>query len=193
MTKTEQFLTLYRTYEGLLRDHGKDYKEIEDAADDTAQNRMRITRQIRNYLSHNADPMFLEVSDQQIRLLETLIKEEQMEGDILKNHLYTVKKAACEEGELVEDVLLRMAKLKMEELLAIQDGKAVGTVNMYKLLIQYLKDKKTKIGKPYGKNMVCFPPEKPVEAVKQYAGMNNILCCTSDGTQNGKVIGIWKG
>ena len=42
MTMETEFLELYKTYEGLLRNDGKEYKAIEDAADDLTQNRMRI-------------------------------------------------------------------------------------------------------------------------------------------------------
>ena len=50
-----QFLSLYKTYESLLRDHGTDYRKIEEQQEGS---RMTIMRQIRNYLSHAEDPGF---------------------------------------------------------------------------------------------------------------------------------------
>ena len=62
-TNADRFLSLYREFETLLRDDGKDYKELEESADDLLQNRLRINRQLRNYLTHNHDAGFLEISD----------------------------------------------------------------------------------------------------------------------------------
>ena len=72
MNKVEEFLAAYREYESLLRDNQKDYKTIEDGSDDLNQNRMRICRQMRNYLSHQNDIGFLEPTKLQIDYMKEL-------------------------------------------------------------------------------------------------------------------------
>ena len=66
----EKFLDAYREYETVLRAKGLDYKTVEDGADDITQNRMRINRQMRNYLTHQHDAGFLVISDKQIAYLK---------------------------------------------------------------------------------------------------------------------------
>lgn len=61
MHQTTDFLALYREYESLLREQGLEYKQAEDAAEGQVQDRMRICRQIRNYLVHQEDAGFLEI------------------------------------------------------------------------------------------------------------------------------------
>ena len=94
-TNADRFLSLYREFETLLRDDGKDYKELEESADDLLQNRLRINRQLRNYLTHNHDAGFLEISDKQIAFMEKLIFEQKSSMDILKKHIKSAKVAGC--------------------------------------------------------------------------------------------------
>ena len=61
-----RYLELYREYETALRAAGMDYKAVEEAADALVGDRMRMCRQMRNYLTHSSDAGFLDVSDQQI-------------------------------------------------------------------------------------------------------------------------------
>lgn len=49
MTKQEAFLDLYRQYESLLRNHDSTYSQVEENANDSLQNQLRITRQMRNF------------------------------------------------------------------------------------------------------------------------------------------------
>lgn len=195
MATVEEFLELYRTYEGLIRDKGKDYKTIEESADDLLSNRMRITRQMRNYLSHNADPAFLEISTQQMKMLEDLIWEERSNIDLVRDHLYTGKKGFCSEAMPIKTVLEQMVKLKVSKLPVLSGKTILGLVDIYKVSAAFLKapdgilEKKT-YG-VYGKQFVCLAPEQPVSDAAGYLDTEKVICCTSDGTSKGPFIGLY--
>lgn len=195
MNKTDQLLDVYRQYEALLRDHGTDYKTVEETAEDTLQNQLRITRQMRNYLSHNPDTSFLTVSDKQIQVLHHLLQEEAQKGKILKQYLKTTKTAAAKEGELVRDILLRMSKQKRTEFPVYNDTKILGSISIYQLGKLLAKNwdiplQRTTYGK-WGTDVLCLVPETPMEKVTILQKQAAIICCTSDGTVTGKFFGVY--
>ena len=195
MNKNDQLLDVYRQYEAMLRDHGTDYKTVEETAEDTLQNQLRITRQMRNYLSHNPDTSFLTVSDKQIQVLHHLLREESQKGNILKQYLKTPKAAAAKEGELVRDVLLRMSKQKRTEFPVYNDTKILGSISIYQLGKLLSKNwditlQRTTYGK-WGTDCLCLLPETPMENVTRLQKQAAILCCTSDGTATGKFFGVY--
>lgn len=197
MTDKEKFLDLYKTYEGLLREHGKDYRAVEESADDLKLNRMRMMRQMRNYLSHNADAMFLAVSKQQIQMLESLIKEEQSAEEIVKKHLLTPKRAACMEGDNMVDILLKMSKLKAQYMpVTDKDGRLLGLANVFKMAKTVLEKPGMALDKKsygaYEKSLLCVTPDTPVKEIREQSDSYCMVCCTSDGTCSGKFLGIWK-
>lgn len=73
---TAEFLKKYREYESLLLEHGSNYKQAEDSASGITQKRMRICRQLRNYLVHQEDSGFIQISKKQIHFLQNLIYNE---------------------------------------------------------------------------------------------------------------------
>ncbi len=199
MDKTELFLGHYRTYESLLREQGTDYKTVEERADDKTMNRMRITRQMRNYLTHNADPAFLAVSDEQIKMLEQFILEEQQKGDLLKEHLYRPKQCACEENSPLEDVLKQMGKRKASWLPVYEGERLQGLVNIHQVVRLFLKNPKGCLTRkeygPYGKISLCFSANTPMDEIMEqipYRIPEQPVCCTKDGTMAGKFMGILK-
>lgn len=195
MDKTTQLLDSYRRYESLLREHGTDYKTVEDAADDQLQNQLRITRQMRNFLSHNPDASFLTISDKQLHLLQQLVQEEAQKGEILKRYVKTPKTAAAKEGELVIDVLLRMSRQKQTQMLVYTDATILGTISIYALgkLLHKANDARLN-RKTYGKwgtNYRCLIPETPMEQVQALSLQDLMICCTADGTSTGKFLGVY--
>lgn len=61
--KTEQFLGLYKTYEGLVRAELEDPKATRDAMAPPDADKMRMVRQFRNFLAHTDAPGFLEPTE----------------------------------------------------------------------------------------------------------------------------------
>lgn len=199
MQKNNQFLEYYRQYESLLRSHGTDYKSIEDTAEDQLQNQMRITRQMRNFLSHTPDTTFLSISDKQIQWLRNLIREEEQRSDVLKKHLKLPKTAAVKEGEPILDVLLRMSKQESLVVPVYRDTTLLGTVSLYQLTKKVCKqldavcDRKT-YGK-WGTDLICYPPDTAMDIIfeSQSQTFGLPICCTEDGTLTGKFLGVYQG
>jgi CBS domain-containing protein len=195
MSNNEKLLALFREYETLLREAGKDYKQVEDAAEDFLQNRMRMVRQTRNYLTHSHDAGFVETSDKQVAFLEKLVTEEKLSGDILKKHLKTIKATSCAVDEKLFDVLQKMLKLKVGALPVVGvDGKLAGTVSMAEATRAYLdaerpKTVKLSVIKKLNKSVPCRTPETAMSSV---LGMEEpLVCCTDNGKMDGKFLGVY--
>lgn len=193
-TNSEKFLSLYREYETLLRDVGMDYKDLEEKSDDLMQNRLRINRQLRNYLTHNHDAGFLEISDKQIAFLEKLVFDQKSSMDILKKHVKTVNAAACTYADNLESVITKMSKLRVEKI-PVYDGFGVlGFVSAYDVMKAFLVEKRPKtaklsVVKKLEKKVVCMSPDTQMSVVNAYAG--DIVCCTDTGNKNGKLLGVF--
>ena len=80
--KTEQFLGLYKTYEGLVRAELEDPKAVEDAMAPPDADKMRMVRQFRNFLAHTDAPGFLEPTDKMLAFLGAQVKAWSSRGDI---------------------------------------------------------------------------------------------------------------
>lgn len=185
MKRTEQFLGLYREYESLMRDRGLDCKEFEDTADDLLSNRLRMCRQFRNYLSHNNDPGFLEISDDQMKFLQERVDSLKMEDDALKKHLKTVNAGTCSEKDKCGDVLAKMVKLKCTEMVAVLST-GYGLVSIYDVSKALLDSKATKIGAV--KMTKKFKFAEPLTVMSKVP--KTTIICTDDGTSDGKLIGV---
>lgn len=193
-TNAEKFLNLYREYETLLRDSGIDYKELEEKSDDLMQNRLRINRQLRNYLTHNHDAGFLEISDKQIVFMEKLISEQKFSMDILKKHTKTVKAAACTCSDNLEDVMNKMIKLKVVKLPVYDDIEVLGFVSLHDVAKAFMTEKRPKTAKlsvikKFDKNVICMTPDTQMATVYQNA--TDMVCCTDTGNKKGKLIGVF--
>lgn len=193
-TNAEKFLGLYREYETLLRDAGIDYKDLEEKSDDLLQNRLRINRQLRNYLTHNHDAGFLEISDKQIAFMEKLIFEQKCSMDILKKHVKTVKTAACTYADNLEDVLNKMSKLKVTKLPVYDDTGVLGFVSVYDVTKAFLTEKRPKtaklsVVKKLEKKVICMTPDTQMSVVLSQT--TGVVCCTDTGLKNGKLLGVF--
>lgn len=193
MTNSEKFLNLYREYETLLRDAGIEYKELEEKSDDLMQNRLRINRQLRNYLTHNHDAGFLEISDKQLDFMDKLVKEQKSSLDILKKHLKTPKAAACTYSDTLEDVLNKMIKLKVMRL-PVYDGLCVlgfvSWIDITKAMLLEKQPKKAKLAvvKKLDKKVICMCPDTKMQVV--FDTGCDLICCTDTGDKRGKLIGV---
>ena len=78
---TEKLLSSYKDYESLVRDTGRDPKEVEDQAPELEGQRLRMCRLFRNYLSHVNDPGFLEPTAKMTGFLARRVTELKMAGD----------------------------------------------------------------------------------------------------------------
>lgn len=195
-TNADRFLSLYREYETLLRDDGKDYKELEESADDLLQNRLRINRQLRNYLTHNHDAGFLEISDKQIAFMEKLIFEQKNSMDILKKHMKSAKVAGCLRTDTLDDVLTKMMKLKVTRLPVYDESCVLGLVSWIDVLKAYRAEKcpktaKLSVVKKLDKKVICMTPDTLMSDILMTVDPSDMVCCTDSGDKKGKFLGVF--
>lgn len=191
--ETEQFLSLYRTYENLLRDHGTDYRSIEEQQ---TNSRMTMMRQMRNYLAHAEDPGFLSISKNCLTTLENMIKEESLKGDIVKNHLVTPAKGSVKEGMMMSAVVKWMAARVMlgYQELPVYDAETKRVKGI--ILLEWAAHMLDKEGnhplseKTYGEygNIGMEHFLKPADLVPDNMGTDWYIC-TKDGTQDSQYMG----
>ena len=193
MSNNTEFLKVYKQYESLLREQQIDIKTVEDSSDDKTSNRLRICRQLRNYLSHNDDNSFIDISDAQLKFMTGLYNRELMKGDVVKKHVKSPNSTTVS-TKLCIDVLNMMTKLKSDCLVVelsepyIKDTRYV-LYGMYDVLQYYLdKGKSAKLADVKSKPIKssCFTsPEAKICDVP-----DGLIVCTDDGTKTGKLIGI---
>lgn len=195
-TNADRFLSLYREFETLLRDDGKDYKELEESANDLLQNRLRINRQLRNYLTHNHDAGFLEISDKQIAFMEKLIFEQKSSMDILKKYIKSAKVAGCLCTDTLDDVLTKMMKLKVTRLPVYDESCVLGIVSWIDVLKAYRTEKRPKtaklsVVKKFDKKVICMTPDTLMSDILMTVDLSDMVCCTDSGDKKGKFLGVF--
>lgn len=192
--ETDRFLSLYRTYENLLRDHGTDYRAMEEKQ---TNGRMTMMRQMRNYLSHSEDPGFIAVSPLCLKVLEDMVKEESLKGDIVKGHLVTPAKGSIKEGTELSQVVYRLAKLASSGILSLpvyEEGtkRLLGILTLERAA--YFLDEHGNVPLDVdimgtdGHYGMEFQLVKPSDMVPEDMG-DRFWCCTKDGTVGSQYMG----
>lgn len=189
----DKFLSLYRTYEGMLRARGVDYREVESEQTGQGNGRMTIMRQMRNYLSHAEDPGFIEISPACIKALENMVKEESLKGDIVKNHLVTPAKGSVKEGTMLSKLVYRLSILAMVgqfEMPVYDDRKRFkGVILLERAAYELHKRGDIPLDEstcgPYGTSYQLVKPNDPapVDADSRF------YCCTRDGSLHTQYMG----
>lgn len=190
---TEKFLSLYKTYENLLRDHGTDYRSVEEQQ---TNGRMTMMRQMRNYLSHAEDPGFISVSKNCLIALEDMVRKESLKGDIVKNHLITPAKGSVREGMFMSAVVKWMAArsiLGYQELPVYDPGtkKLKGVILLEWAAYMLERNGDYPINQEtYGKygNLGCEYFLKPTDPIPKNMGTDWYFC-TKDGTRDSQYMG----
>lgn len=187
MRQSETFLKLYRDYETILRERGIDPKDYEEKVSDTIGGRLRMCRMFRNYLAHNNDEGFLEVSTAQLKFLSQYISTLKTDEDILKKHIKTVAAGMCEEKDKCCDALTKISKLKTSTIVVMtKDGPK--TASFYDIVPVYMNSKAgklsdVKMSKDY---IISDKLAKMCDLPK-----DRIIICTEDGTLSSKVLGVF--
>lgn len=193
MSNNTEFLKVYKQYESLLREQQIDIKTVEDSSDDKTSNRLRICRQLRNYLSHNDDNGFIDISDEQLKFITGLYNRELMKGDIVKKHVKSPSSTTVD-SKLCIDVINMMLKLKTDCLVIELPEPYVKSTryviyDMHSVLQYFLLHGKTsKISDVKSKviKASCFASPD----TKMCDMSDDLIICTDDGTKTGKLIGI---
>lgn len=187
MTLQEKFLTLYREYEGLLRSAGKEPKEVEEAENDLDGGRLRMCRQIRNYLCHVDDSSFIGISDKMLSFLNKRIIMLKEEGDTAKKHLKKPEACMLNDNMKCSDASVLFKKLKRDELVIINDDDTYSLMSVYELLGCRSTQKIGTLKKIKLKSNFCSPLDDYSKIDK-----DTITLCTDNGMPDGKLMGqIW--
>lgn len=130
--KNALFLTAYREYEQLLKSKGLDVSSIESSTETPkdVSDKIRICRQMRNFMSHNDDPEFLNASDSQIAFLTNLVYEERLKEDCAKDHMRGLKSASVSSKDKCTDALDKLIRLKTDKIVVI-DGYDIGVASIF--------------------------------------------------------------
>ena len=186
--RTERLLSQYRTYENLVRDAGEDPKAVEDAMDEVSSNRMRMTRQFRNYLSHVQDPGFLEPTDKMLGFLDDRVREWAMRGDVVRKHLKRPAAAVFEDGETCVAVLERAAKLRTTRVVVLSKSGEYELCDLFAVVKAVAESRTAKMARVarLRERPVFVRPEAGVETVDA----DRVNICTADGTAAGKLLGV---
>ncbi len=189
MTKRDEFLSLYKEYEGLVKDlYGiTPLQHQESLTDERLQGRLTLCRQFRNYLSHNNDGSFIEITNVHIKFLENYVEELSAESDVAKTHMKTIAAGLCAETDKCVDVLNKMIKGKMPEIL-VQTAKGYGIASIYTISQKVFESKTTKIKDVKLSNGHLYYT-KPTT---QWTDLpdNSIILVTKTGDSKDKVLGI---
>ncbi len=186
MKQTEKYLAVYKDYETALRDAGIDPKAVEDAIDEVTAGRLRICRQMRNYLAHNNDPGFLEISDGQIRFLEGRLKEQKMSGDIAKKHMKPASACICSMEDRCTAALEKMKKNKATEIM-VTTGSDIRIATCLEVASGAVASKTTKLKdvKLQKARIVYTRPDMKIDSLPK--GVH--ILCTDTGEKDGKILG----
>ena len=196
MNNVKEFLNLYREYESMLRDDDLDYKQVEDTSDDLKQNRMRINRQIRNYLSHQNDPEFLSISNKQLDFLRSLIESQKLYGSLLKDHITTYKTGYCTLDDTIDTVINKMSRLKINELPVINDKRELlGMIRLIDIAVACNKNKRIKTVK--GVNRIVkaenvYSANERVDKIPEEVLRNCVVVCMAEDKTGKKFMGIYR-
>lgn len=189
--ETDKFLSLYRTYENLLRDHGTDYRAVEEAQ---TGGRMTMMRQMRNYLSHSEDPGFIAISPLCMKVLEDMVKDEALKGDIVKNHLVTPAKGSIKAGTMLSAAVYRLARLSAAgvQSLPVYDEstkRLLGVLTLERAAFDLDAAGNCPLGGATvesGAGMIrLVKPTDPVPEGQE----GGFWCCTKDGTMDSQYMG----
>lgn len=185
--KTDKLLSLYRTYENLVRDGGTDPKALEAGMDGVLASEMTLIRQFRNFLSHTEDPGFLEPTDKMLRVLEKQVKDWTMKGDVAKKH---AKQAVIGNAKtLCSDLVAAMAKLKIVKTAGVDKGGNWAVYDIYNIAAAVAASGRTsKLAsvKALREKPVFVSPSDPLSGIDR----DRVTVCTSDGTPSGTGAGL---
>jgi len=186
MKNRNDFLNLYREYETILRNKGIDPKDYENEADDTTSNRLRMCRMFRNYLSHQNDVGFIDVTDEMVSFMEDMIVY--LSGDTVKGIMKSAQKMTILETDTCISAIEKAKAMGYPKLILVQTKDGFRMVSLMKLVEVTQVSKKEKVcDTKLSKAVVTYArPEYHISGMPQ----DRIIVCTDTGDKNGVIKGI---
>lgn len=189
--ETRQFLSLYKTYENLLKSHGTDYRSVEDRQ---SGQRMTFMRQMRNYLSHAEDPGFVAVSSVCLSYLEGLVREERLKGALVRDYMVTPAKGSLKIGMRLSEAVYKFSKRAMVGVLELpvydpETKRFMGILTQERAAYALFKRGDVFLGEdacgPFGNVFHLVRPDDPVPEDMD----DRYYICTRDGTFDSQYMG----
>lgn len=152
MNKNDEFLKCYKELEGVLSTHFGGFDspvlQLENKLNDNDKiNKLKLCRNIRNFLQHNNNNNFVCVSDTMINFLEALADEYSNGEDFVKDNMIKIQK-----GKTIFDIKDKLSDmlngvLKNGTVLIYDGEKIKGVCDAKKYLTYVNKNKITKTSK----------------------------------------------
>lgn len=192
MSSTEEFLNLYKEFESVLRDKRIDYRDFESMLDDATENKLRVCRRLRNFLSHNNNDGFVVISEKQIAFMKEIIENQKGNADVLQRYVKPAALSSCNINETCKESLVKFSKLDTECLPVYDASRGIlGLISSVDVIMRMARNKDAIIKEiPVStKNIACFAADTPIDKIKQCKA--SVICCTDDGSAFGKLLGVY--
>lgn len=195
--QNQRFLELYREYENVLKEQGRNYFDMNETAETVfLKDRMTITRQMRNFLVHADGSDFLVVSDEQLLFLKDLIELAKRDGDTVDKHMVPIKQCVLSVTDVAYRGLVLSAKHSLQWFIVLNEqGHIKGLCSLSLILKAYVKDSKQLVGSIRGlckSYVLCGPKVLLSELRDTVPAPTEHVIVTSDGTPFGKCLGLYQ-
>lgn len=191
MSKNDAFLAIYREYEQLLKARGTDIPSVENSleASKEMEDKLRISRQMRNFMSHNDDPNFLNASDAQINFFNNLVYEERLKTECAKDHMRGVKSSAVTAKDKCSETLDKMIRLKVDRIV-VDTGGDFGVASIYDVAKAVQQTKTSKMsGIKLSSDYAEVYEETSMQELRRYGKKTFIVKKRSNKAEE-KVVGV---
>ena len=191
-----EFIEKYRRAESLLSQLGMDgFRGAEEACTEAGRredaDRLRMCRMMRNFASHvPGSEEFLEDGRCRLRYLDLLLSQLSLRIDPVLKHLDKSKENLWPQSSKAQEVLASMAKRRRSWIgVAGSGGSIIGSTTIHDVAALALSGRAATLAKLGKLGKVAFVAP---DVLYSEAPTGDIVFCTSDGTAEGKYLGILK-
>lgn len=176
----EKFLDAFRALDTELKSDGKTVLDYENTLESTEQERLKVCRIMRNYMSHN-DTTFLEATNEQITFLNEQVTYLRSLAHTVKDEMKRTKLVKA--TEYIKNIIPLVDKSKI---IPIETSNGIFLVDSNYLIHQLsLGNKKLSFPNRFPKYNYVNKLDKIEDLTK-----NSIYIVTDTGTKDGKYLGI---
>ena len=185
MNNNKEFMNKYKELETELRDQNLDYLELENQSENSIQNKMRVCRIMRNYMAHNAETNFVQISNAQLEFINDILSDIKATTDTAKKRCKTINATSVDSKAKCTDALTKMIKTKRDKILIIGCGK-LKIASIYDVSKAVLESKTSKMDKIKSTSKyIIVSADTKCETIPK----NTFVIVTTNGTTTGKLIG----
>lgn len=140
--QTKRFMELYKKFEVLLREANQTILNYEDSLSQNERDKLRICRQIRNYIFHHDEAEnFITCSEAMCQFIANLIKKES--DDSHHKRILTLKPICIEDR--LSDIKIYFSKSNRNWLPVVDNnGRCLGSIELFQFLHIYARQNPNK-------------------------------------------------